>query len=165
MLKKGDWAFWTLCGKAEENPKSKLLGCEQGWLTPLALLLSRKQHSGEPDSLARRHVHEVEQWDQLPCWLFSLWREKHVKIIHPHMLGLKIVCSVDPFIRNVQPLFLSPPGWKVIWPKALCGRNTWSLKCWGRFWLLSVSCLEISLQSQNSYPWTSLLWKPPHNSI
>ena len=62
----------------------------------------------ETGSLAQRHVREVEQWDQLPdrpCWLFSQRSEKHVKIIHPHMLGLKIVRTVDPFIRNVQLFF------------------------------------------------------------
>lgn len=107
-LKKRDWTSWTLCGKAENNPESENLGSEQGWLRTLALPFSRKQNLEKTDSLAQRHVREVEQWYQLPdepCWLFSQWSEKHVKIIHTHMLGLKIVCTVDPFRRNMQPVF------------------------------------------------------------
>lgn len=120
-LKKTGWMLWTLCGKAESNPESKTLGSKQGWLTTLALPFSRKQNLEKTDSLAQPHVREVEQWDQLPdepFWLFSQWSAKHVKIIHPHMLGLKIVCTVDPFVRNVQAVFsvhlgLSSNDWKL----------------------------------------------------
>lgn len=58
--------------------------------------------------LPRQHLHQVEQWDQLVgklWWLFSQWSEKRVKIVHHHMLGLKIVFTADPFIRIVQPAF------------------------------------------------------------
>ena len=97
----------NLCAKAEENPESKPPGWKQGWLTAWPPLSSSLAH------WLRRPVREVEQWDQTPdkpCWLFPPWSEKHVKIIHPHVLGLQIVGSVDPFIRNMQPLFSAHPG-------------------------------------------------------
>lgn len=56
---------------------------------------------------------EVELWHQLldkPWWLFSLQRKKDVKIIHPHMLGLKIICTVDTSLRIVQAIFLAYLG-------------------------------------------------------
>lgn len=82
---------------------------------------SKPRHSGSAGSCARQklnhlpglHVNEVELCHQLldkPWCLFSEQSKKDVKIIHPHMLGLKIVCTVDMVLRNVQAVFLACLG-------------------------------------------------------
>ena len=116
----------NLCAKAEENPESKPPGWKQGWLS-----LAPTQQ--QPGSLAQEA--RAWGWAVRPNAWQAVLVVPSVKWKACENYSSSCVRASNSWLcwsvyKEHATTFLSPPGWKVKWPKALHGRNTWSIKYW-----------------------------------